>query len=107
VAARLLILTDGAAAACAGPLPKLLAGWRLRLRWPRPAALATRAVVVDDVQGRQFFVCEDARPLIDLSLPAGTYHVTLRAGALQRRYTAALQDGATVELRLPPPAARS
>jgi hypothetical protein len=63
----------------------------------RPPAL----VRIDDLQGRRFFTSEDARACIDLPLPAGTYHVTVRLGELQRRYTVVLEQGATVRLDLP------
>ena len=69
---------------------------------PRRRAAATRTGVrVEDLQGREYFAAEDAHSLIDLPLPAGTYHVTLRLGELQRRYTVALEHGARFDLHLP------
>lgn len=68
--------------------------------WRRAAATPT-GVRVEDLQGREYFAAEDAHSLIDLPLPAGTYHVTLRLGELQRRYTVALEHGARVDLHLP------
>ena len=77
---------------------------RLRALAPdhrRSAAAARTGVRVEDLQGREYFAAEDARSLIDLPLPAGTYHVTLRLGELQRRYTVALEHGARFDLHLP------
>lgn len=97
--------------------------------WRRAATTRT-GVRVEDLQGREYFAAEDARligdppadgyivrspewiraglgearrsaRLIDLPLPAGTYHVTLNQGGLQRRYTVALEHGARFDLHLP------
>jgi hypothetical protein len=77
---------------------------RLRALAPdrrRRATAAGTGVRVEDLQGREYFAAEDAHCLIDLPLPAGTYHVTLRLGELQRRYTVALEHGARFDLHLP------
>lgn len=60
---------------------------------------------IDDLDGRCHFSAEFPPAAIDLALPAGTYHITLQQGALQRRYTVALEEGRTVDLELPPAAA--
>lgn len=78
----------------------------LRLRAMAPdhllsPATAPTGVRVQDLQGHEYFAADDARSLIDLPLPAGTYHVTLRQGELQRRYTVALEHGARFDLHLP------
>lgn len=70
----------------------------------RQRARTTVGVRIDDLQGRHFFAAEDARSLIDVSLPAGTYHVTVQLGGCSRRYTVTLAQGATVDLHLPPAA---
>ena len=62
---------------------------------------APTGVRVQDLQGHEYFAADDARSLIDLPLPAGTYHVTLRQGELQRRYTVALEHGTRFDLHLP------
>jgi hypothetical protein len=59
-------------------------------------------VEVGDLQGRQFFAATDARALIDVPLPPGTYHVTALSGQVHRRYTVRLERGASVELHLRP-----
>jgi hypothetical protein len=65
----------------------------------RPAARA--GVRIDSLQGCPCFAFEDVGSLIDVPLPAGTYHVTVVLGAMQRRYTVTLEHGATFDLRLP------
>jgi hypothetical protein len=64
-------------------------------------SMAPTGVRVEDLQGREYFAAADARPLIDLPLPPGTYHVTLRQGEQQRRYTVALEHSARFDLHLP------
>ena len=56
-------------------------------------------VQVDDLQGRSVFAAAGLRAPIDVPLPAGTYHVSVRLGERQRRYTVTLEQGATVDLR--------
>lgn len=65
----------------------------------RAPALAS-VVQIDDLLGRRFFDSEQARPLIEVTLRAGTYHVTVRLGILHRRYTVTLEQGATFHLHL-------
>lgn len=108
MAAQLLIHAD--APPCGGgPAARLCRLLFRRGPLPGAAALPQRstatALQIDDLHGQRFFATDNACALITLPLPAGTYHVTVRAGGLQRRYTVALQDGATVDLHLPPPAA--
>jgi len=57
-------------------------------------------VRIDDLQGHAFFASEDARTLIDVALPAGVYHVNVRTGDWQRRYTVSLAHGASLDLYL-------
>jgi hypothetical protein len=57
-------------------------------------------VRIDDLQGRQFYACDDVRSPIDLPLPAGTYHITVGLGQPQRRYTVTLEHGAAFDLYL-------
>jgi hypothetical protein len=57
-------------------------------------------VRIDDLQGRRFFTSDEVRELIDLALPAGTYHVNVRNGHQQRRYTVTLENGSTVDLHV-------
>jgi hypothetical protein len=55
---------------------------------------------VADLQGRQYFSARALLPVIDLPLPAGTYHVTVSQGDQHRRYTVALEQGITFDLQL-------
>ncbi|HET7865090.1 MAG TPA: hypothetical protein VFL86_11865, partial [Burkholderiaceae bacterium] len=74
---------------------------RLRALAPahrRGASAARTKVRVEDLLGREYFAAEDARSLIDLPLPPGTYHVTLGLGELLRRYTVTLEHGARFDL---------
>jgi hypothetical protein len=59
-------------------------------------------VCIDDLQGHCFLTADAAPALLEVPLPAGTYHVTVRQGRTQRRYTVTLQQGATVNLVLHP-----
>ena len=55
---------------------------------------------IDDLQGRRVHAVNDAGPLIDVSLSAGTYHVTALLGGVQRGYTIALASGVSFDLYL-------
>ena len=100
--ARLLIHRTELASTGTG----LLADIRLQLRHVLTSFRLCRTptptrVRIDDLQGRQFYASDDDTSLIDVDLPAGTYHVTVHVGALQRRYTVALDQGATFNMQLP------
>lgn len=73
-----------------------LPAWALPERRRRSPEVT--GVQIHDLAGRQFFASEMTRPLIDVPLPAGTYHVTVQRGSLRRRYTLTLAQGATVHL---------
>jgi hypothetical protein len=65
-------------------------------------------VEIHDLQGQQMLAVEDASPLLDVTLPAGTYHVSTRLGSMQRSYTMSLKPGGAFDLYLrlsPTPAA--
>jgi hypothetical protein len=53
---------------------------------------------IDDLRGRRMLSLQNARPPLEVALPAGTYHVSLRRGALRRRYTVTLEPGALFRL---------
>jgi hypothetical protein len=87
----------------AGSGPGFMAMLRQRLRaplhaWRRRQAPARIGVQIDDLQGRPFFRSAEPWPLIDVPLPAGTYHVTVDLGELRRRYTVTLEPGAALDL---------
>ena len=95
--ARLVIHAAGGS----GPLQ------RLRLRVGKlflPLRPAPTRLQIDDLHGGQVYFTDAAGPLTDVPLPAGTYHVSVRSGDVRRRYTVALESGATVELYLHPAA---
>ena len=48
---------------------------------------------VDDLQGRRVLELDDVGPLVELPLPAGTYHVRSQRGTRQRAYTMVLEPG--------------
>lgn len=75
------------------------AGWLARVALAWCAAPQVR-VCVDDLQGQRHVDADGLGGLIELPLPANTYHVTARRGGLQRRYTVLLEPGATVDLHL-------
>jgi hypothetical protein len=58
-------------------------------------------VRVEDLAGRAMLVTDDLCSPIDMTLPAGTYHVNLRVDEQHRRYTIALERDTTFHLRLP------
>ena len=58
-------------------------------------------VQINDLQGQRVFDIEAvAGPLIDVPLPAGTYHVTAHLGKVRRGYTMTLKQGSSFDLYL-------
>jgi hypothetical protein len=55
---------------------------------------------IDDLQGRRVLAIDDAGPLSDVPLPAGTYQVTVSLGKVRRSYTMVLEQGASFDLYL-------
>jgi len=55
---------------------------------------------IDDLRGHPVLAVDDAGPLIDVPLGAGTYHVTVHLGNLRRSYTMTLEKGTTFDLYL-------
>jgi len=99
-AARLLIHAEDQLSDMEG----LQSAWhRLRARFSRrrqPATQTRLQLRVDDLQGRQLRAVDDAGPLTDWPLPAGTYRITAICGDLRRRYTLTLEPGASFDLYL-------
>ena len=75
---------------------------RLRALYPtaRPAGRAPLRLVIDTLAGDNVMSIDDAGPLVDLSLPAGTYHVTAHLGDTHRGYTMRLEPDASFDLHL-------
>lgn len=55
---------------------------------------------INDALGDRVLAVGGAGTLVDVALPAGTYHVTAHLGEVQRGYTMTLQGGASVDLHL-------
>ncbi len=53
-----------------------------------------------DLQGHRVLALDDAGPLVDVPLPAGTYRVAAHAGSVRRSYTMTLEAGASFDLHL-------
>ena len=75
---------------------------RLRALYPsaRPAGSAPLHLRIDTVAGDNVLSLDDAGPLVDVSLPAGTYHVTAHLGDAHRGYTMRLTPGEAFDLHL-------
>lgn len=97
-AGRLLIHAEGLRGRhLDSPLRRLLA-----LLAPDARRRQPLNVQVDDLRGRCLLCVQDAGPLIDLPLPAGTYRVSATLGPVCRSYTLTLEPGAALDLRLRP-----
>jgi signal transduction histidine kinase len=55
---------------------------------------------IHDLQGHRVFALDDAHPLVEVVLRPGTYHVSTEHGGTRRRYTIALEQGASTDLYL-------
>ncbi|MET0349035.1 MAG: hypothetical protein ABW067_04535 [Rhizobacter sp.] len=79
------------------PLQRLLA------LYPSSARSAHREplrLLIDTLEGETVLAVDDAGPLVDVSLPPGTYHVTAHLGDSHRGYTMRLDQGASFDLHL-------
>jgi hypothetical protein len=78
---------------------------RRGLAWLERRGRPALQLRIADLQGRLFVSTEDSPPLLEATLPAGTYHVTALQGPVRRSYTVTLLDDSTLELylRLPAP----
>ncbi len=56
---------------------------------------------VADLNGRELHCIDSAMQRIALSMPPGTYDVTVTRGNVRRRYTLTLASGASFDLHLP------
>jgi hypothetical protein len=55
---------------------------------------------IDDLQGHRLHTVDDAGPLVELPLPAGTYQVSVHLGPVRRSYTMTLEPGTSFDLYL-------
>lgn len=77
--------------------------WLRNLYAPAPAKPeGPLRLHIDNLQGQRVFTADDAGPLVELALPAGTYQVTAVLGTLCRGYTLTLVEGVPNELYLCP-----
>jgi hypothetical protein len=67
---------------------------------PRAAARAPVHLSIDDLAGHRLLDLDQVDALLDIPLPAGTYHVTARQGAASRRYTMTLAASSAHDLHL-------
>jgi hypothetical protein len=58
------------------------------------------ALEIHDLQGQRLLALDDACPLVEVTLPAGTYHVSTDLAGARRSYTVALERGASFDLYL-------
>lgn len=63
----------------------------------RPSPTAA-SLEIHDVQGHRLLWLTHTGALVDVVLPAGTYHVTLQVGNSSHRYTVALEQAAATHL---------
>ena len=100
-AARLLIHADDDARDRGKPTESTLQRLRaLYAEGPWHDEQAPLNLQIDDLQGRRVLCVEDAGPLVDVPLPAGTYHVNVCLGKVRRCYTMKLEPGTSFDLHL-------
>lgn len=77
---------------------------RLRALYPHGGTRQGRheplRLLIDTLDGDTVLAIDDAGPLVDVALPAGTYHVTAHLGETQRGYTMTLGQGMAFDLHL-------
>jgi hypothetical protein len=66
----------------------------------RPAPQLPVHLSIDNLAGHRLLDLDQVDALLDIPLPAGTYHVTARQGAATRRYTMTLSASSAHELHL-------
>ena len=62
--------------------------------------VAPLSVQIVNLQGRRVFDVESDAPLLEIPLPAGTYHVTAQCGHVCRSYTMVMESGTSFNLYL-------
>lgn len=76
--------------------------WRRALARVRGDGPAPHTLEIFDLPGHRLLSLSRVGAVVDLVLPAGTYHVTTQHGEHRRSYTVVLEQGATTELKLLP-----
>lgn len=76
-----------------------------RLRWIYSfdlghTDLAPLKLRIKDLQGKSVFAIKSVEPLLDIPLPAGTYHIAAERGKVCRSYTMAIEPGTSFDLHL-------
>lgn len=82
-------------------LPVLLRRALARVRGAASDDPAPPMLDILDLSGHRLLTVTHVGTVIDLALPAGTYHVTTRNGGNRRSYTVVLVQDRTTELQLP------
>lgn len=97
--ATLRVHAEDSAQPAGAPLAWAVRRFWARVRGEQPAPARVRVTSMQGARpGASCFEQRGQRGLVDLSLPAGTYHVTVHLGTQQRGYTLTLAPGASVEL---------
>jgi len=99
-AARLLIHTAGDARADDWTFGSLIQRLRSRDSGGPRNQRALLALEIHDLHGYRVLALDDAGPLVDVALPAGTYHITAQRGTVRRGYTITLERGASFDLHV-------
>ncbi len=100
-AARLLIhATADLGVSCSNLLVGLQWWLSMRADGRRQQQREPLKLHIEDAHGARVFAIDDAGPLVDIALPAGTYQVTANLGEVRRGYTMTLPRGASVDLYL-------
>jgi len=99
-AARLLIHAEGDDGHDGWSVDALIQRMRARVLDGPRGEQPLLALQIHDLQGHRVLALDDACPLVDVALPPGTYHVTTDLAGTRRRYTVALEPGASVDLYL-------
>jgi hypothetical protein len=98
--ARLLIHAGEAAGGTGWSVESLIRRVRARCLDETRNEQAPLGLEIHDLQGNRVLTLDTAGPLVDVALPPGTYHVTTQLGDVRRKYTVALEQGASFDLHL-------
>jgi hypothetical protein len=70
----------------------------IHARGPRKGTQAPLSLQIDDLQGHRLHSLDDAGPVVEVRLPAGTYQVTVSLGKMRLKYTLTLLPGMSFDL---------